>query len=74
MTMVAGHIVYENGQVKGVDERALRAEAREQAARRRADDLPPRQAAAQWLPFYRAMYLKAAGRNVGMQRWAAGTD
>jgi 5-methylthioadenosine/S-adenosylhomocysteine deaminase len=74
MTMVAGRIVCENGQVNGIDERALRAEAREHAERRLAADLPARQAAAQWLPFYRAMYLKAAGRNVGMQRWAGGTD
>ena len=74
MTMVAGRIVYEHGQVTTIDERALRAEARELAERRRAADAPALQAAAQWLPYYREMYLKAAGRDVGMQRWAGGAQ
>ena len=74
MTMVAGRIVYEHGQVTTIDERALRAEARELAERRRSADAPALQAAAQWLPYYREMYLKAAGRDVGMQRWAGGAQ
>jgi 5-methylthioadenosine/S-adenosylhomocysteine deaminase len=74
MTMVAGRIVYEHGQVNGIDERALRAEAREHAERRRVADVPALQAAAEWLPFYRQMYLKAAGRNVGLQRWVGGAQ
>jgi 5-methylthioadenosine/S-adenosylhomocysteine deaminase len=72
--MVAGRIVCENGAVNTIDERALRAEAREHAERRRAGDAPALQAAAEWLPFYREMYLKAAGRNVGMHRWAGGAE
>jgi cytosine/adenosine deaminase-related metal-dependent hydrolase len=72
MTMVAGRIVCENGQVNTIDERALRAEAREQAERRRAADAPALETAAEWLPYYREMYLKAAGRDVGMQRRAGG--
>jgi 5-methylthioadenosine/S-adenosylhomocysteine deaminase len=74
MTMVAGRIVYEHGQVTTIDERALRAEAREHAEQRRSADAPVLQAAAQWLPYYREMYLKAAGRDVGMQRWAGGAQ
>ncbi len=74
MTMVAGRIVVENGRVSGIDERALRAEARDHAARRRVADAPALQAAAQWLPFYREMYLKAADQKVGMQRWAGGVE
>jgi cytosine/adenosine deaminase-related metal-dependent hydrolase len=68
LTMVAGRIVYENGRVITLDERALRAEAREHAARSRAAGEPALRAAAQWLPFYREMYLKAAHQEVGMRR------
>jgi cytosine/adenosine deaminase-related metal-dependent hydrolase len=70
MTMVAGEIVYENGCVRGIDERAIRAEAREQAARLARDNRAANEQALQWLPFYRQMYLKAARRDVGMHRWA----
>ncbi len=75
MTMVAGEIVFENGQVRGIDERALRAEAREQSERLQREHRVVQQQAQQWLPFYRQMYLQAARRDVGMQRWAgdAGT-
>jgi 5-methylthioadenosine/S-adenosylhomocysteine deaminase len=69
MTMVAGRVVYENGAVIGVDERALRAEARELAAKRTAAVASEADSAARWLPFYREMYLKAAARDVHMQRW-----
>jgi 5-methylthioadenosine/S-adenosylhomocysteine deaminase len=69
MTMVAGRVVYENGKVTGLDERALRAEARDLAAKRGTENASETAGAAQWLPFYREMYLKAACRNVGMQRW-----
>ncbi|MDP8986378.1 MAG: amidohydrolase family protein [Pseudomonadota bacterium] len=69
MTMVAGRVVYENGAVVGIDERALRAEARDLAAKRAATDASEADSAARWLPFYRDMYLKAASRDVGMQRW-----
>jgi cytosine/adenosine deaminase-related metal-dependent hydrolase len=74
MTMVAGRIVCENGRVTTIDERALRAEAREHAEQRRAADVPALQTAAEWLPYYREMYLKAAGRDVGMQRRASGAQ
>ena len=70
MTMVAGEIVYENGRVRGIDERAIRAEAREQAVRLHRDNRAARELAQQWLPYYRQMYLKAARRDVGMRRWA----
>jgi 5-methylthioadenosine/S-adenosylhomocysteine deaminase len=70
MTMVAGEIVYENGRVRGVDERAIRTEAREQAVRLQRDNRAARELAQQWLPFYRQMYLMAARRDVGMCRWA----
>jgi 5-methylthioadenosine/S-adenosylhomocysteine deaminase len=74
MTMVAGRIVYEHGRVAGVDERALRAEARDLAERLRAQAEPARKAAAEWLPYYRQMYLKAARQNVGLERRAEGAE
>ncbi|MEJ1965046.1 MAG: amidohydrolase family protein [Gammaproteobacteria bacterium] len=69
MTMVAGRVVYEDGKVSGIDETALRAEARAIAARRAIAQASEIEGAAQWLPFYREMYMKAAARDVGMQRW-----
>jgi cytosine/adenosine deaminase-related metal-dependent hydrolase len=71
MTMVAGDIVYEQGEVTTVNERSLRAEAREHAERMRSLDARARRAAQEWLPFYRQMYLQAAGCDIGMRRWAA---
>ena len=69
MTMVAGRIVHENGSVVGVDEPALRAEARAIAAKRATAAAVDAAGATRWLPFYREMYMKAAARSVGMQRW-----
>ena len=69
MTLVAGRVVYDNGAVIGVDEKALRAEARDIAARRAVADASEADGAARWLPYYRDMYMKAAGRTVGLQRW-----
>ena len=64
LTMVAGRILFEDGRVLGVDEAALRAEAREIASRQRVDA----GSAAEWLPYYRQMYLKATARDVGLFR------
>ena len=64
LTMVAGRILFENGKVTGIDEAALRAEAREIAARTGTS----RGSAEEWLPYYREMYLKAAARDVGLVR------
>ena len=68
MTLVAGTVVYENGAVVGLDEAALRAEARAIAAKRALDGAEAA-GAARWLPHYRKMYMKAAARDVGLQRW-----
>lgn len=69
LTMVAGQIVVEDGKVTTVDEAALRAEAREHSARLAASKAAIDKAAADFLPFYRQMYLKAAAGRVGMNRW-----
>jgi 5-methylthioadenosine/S-adenosylhomocysteine deaminase len=68
LTMVAGRIVYEHGRVTAIDEAALRREAREQAAQLRTQHAAASAAASEWLPYYRQMYLRAAARDVGMQR------
>jgi 5-methylthioadenosine/S-adenosylhomocysteine deaminase len=68
MTMVAGRVVYENGVVAGLNEPALRAEARNLAAKRVAARASEADSAGRWLPFYREMHMKAATRDVGMQR------
>ena len=68
LTMVAGRVVYENNRVTGIDERLVRAEAREIAARARARMAGTE--AAEWLPYYRQMYLQAAQRDIGMNRRA----
>jgi 5-methylthioadenosine/S-adenosylhomocysteine deaminase len=69
MTMVAGKIVYEQDKVQGVDESALRREARELAAHQHGSAGAARAVAQEWLPYYREMYLRAAARDVGMERW-----
>jgi 5-methylthioadenosine/S-adenosylhomocysteine deaminase len=69
MTMVAGQIVVEDGRVMTVDEAALRAEARDYAKGFARNQAEVNRAAATLSPYYREMYLRAAGRNVGMNRW-----
>ena len=68
LTMVAGRIVFEAGQVTTVDEPALRSEARA-LFERRADLEAARRGADRWLPAYRAMVASASSRDVGIQRW-----
>ncbi len=69
LTMVAGRIVVEDGCVTTVDESSIRAEARAHAARFAANQDVVDQAAADLRPYYREMYLKAAQRQVEMDRW-----
>ena len=68
--MVAGRVVFENGRVTGIDEAALRREARAFAEAAHAEDARSEAAAALWLPYYREMYFKAAARDVGLRRCA----
>jgi 5-methylthioadenosine/S-adenosylhomocysteine deaminase len=68
-TMVAGRIVYDGARLTTVDERALRAEAREIFSGRKATLEGARREAARWLPYYEAMVAKAAARDVGFNRW-----
>lgn len=68
-TIVEGRVVFENGRVTTVDEKALRAEARELAAASRAAFARADAEARRLEPYYRQMYLQAAAREVGFTRW-----
>jgi len=68
-TIVAGRVVYEQGRVTAVDEAALRAEMRELMAAGRTQQQSAAREAARLEPYYRAMVLKAAAQDVGMNRW-----
>jgi hypothetical protein len=66
-TVVAGRVVHEGGRVTTVDEKALRAEARELMQDYRATLARAGSEADRLEPYYREMYLQASGR-VGLQR------
>ena len=68
MTIVNGRVVYENGRLTTVDERALRAEAREIASSQRPRMAEAEAAARRLDPFYRQMYLRASRQDVGLHR------
>lgn len=73
LTMVAGRVLVENGEVLSVDEAALKAEVRELARESRASLATTAQAAAALEPYYREMYLRAAHADIGLDRWVAPT-
>lgn len=70
MTIVDGRIVVENGKVLTVDEAALREQVRGYSDRLKSQLEEMTVSADRLAPYYREMYLKAAGRDVGMNRWA----
>ena len=67
-TIVAGRVVYEDGRVTTVDEKAIRAEARALMAGYRETLARAGREADRLAPYYREMYLQAAGRDVGLHR------
>lgn len=70
LTMVAGEVVCSEGRLLLVDEDAMKAEARMMMEGHRADLALAAADADRLHPHYRAMYLKAAAADVGMDRWA----
>jgi 5-methylthioadenosine/S-adenosylhomocysteine deaminase len=72
LTMVDGRVVAEGGRVTSVDEAALLAEARELFAARRPALRAAHTAADRFRPAYEEVVRRAAGRDVGMNRWAGG--
>jgi len=69
LTMVAGQVVYEDGKLLTVDEEAIKAEARALMEEYGKDLALAEDAAAELLPYYHEMYMRAAARDVGMNRW-----
>ncbi|MEZ5832958.1 MAG: amidohydrolase family protein [Dongiaceae bacterium] len=70
MTMIGGQVVYENGRIETIDEKAILAEARELIGEYRAEVTRAGAAARELEPYYREMYFRAAARDVGLNRWA----
>lgn len=70
LTMVAGRVVAERGRVLTVDEEAIMAEARELMSVFRKDLGRAAEAASELMPYYHEMYVRAAARDVGLNRWA----
>jgi cytosine/adenosine deaminase-related metal-dependent hydrolase len=68
-TIVAGRVVYEEGRITTVDEAALRAEMRELMVAGREQTERAAHEALRLEPYYRAMVLRAASEDVGMNRW-----
>jgi len=70
LTMVAGQVVMEDGKVLTVDEEDIKAEVREVMKEYRVEMAKIDEAANMLEPYYREMHMKAATRDVGMNRWA----
>jgi cytosine/adenosine deaminase-related metal-dependent hydrolase len=68
ITVVAGRVVYEDGRVTTLDEKALRAEARELMQGYGATLERTTREAQRLEPYYREMYFRAAAADVGMRR------
>jgi 5-methylthioadenosine/S-adenosylhomocysteine deaminase len=73
LTMVAGQVVVEDGQLLTVDEEALKAEVRALMVAYRQEIEKTGLDAARLEPYYREMYFQAAARDVGMNRWLGNT-
>jgi 5-methylthioadenosine/S-adenosylhomocysteine deaminase len=67
-TIVAGRVVFEDGRITTVDERALRAEMRELMRGYKAQLEQSGHEAQRLEPYYREMVLRAAAQDVGMNR------
>ena len=70
MTMIGGQIVYENGKITTIDEKAILEEARELIKEYRAEIERAASSARELEPYYKEMYFRAVGRDVGLNRWA----
>ncbi len=68
-TIVEGRVVFRDGRVTTVDEKALRAEARALADSAHGTFARAESEARRLEPYYRQMYLKTAAREVGFTRW-----
>lgn len=71
LTMVGGEVVVRDGVVLTANEEAVKIEARQLMNEHLAILEAAAENAAELEPFYREMYLRAAGNDVGLNRWAA---
>ena len=69
MTVVAGRVVFDRGEITTVNERALRDEMRELMLAGREQTQRAAEHAKRLEPYYREMVLQAASQDVGMNRW-----
>ncbi len=70
LTMVAGEVAMRDGVVFGVDEEAVKREARELAAEYASRVAAASGDARELEPYYRQMYFRAAAQDVGLERRA----
>ena len=68
LSMVAGEIAYEDGQLKTIDERAILREAAEVFQKKARDMAAADAAAARLLPHYQEMYNRAGAYELKMKR------
>ena len=69
MTMVAGQVIAENGNVLAVDEDAIKAEVRASMPAVQRELAATATAAERLEPYYPEMYRRAAATDVGFSRW-----
>lgn len=70
LTMVAGQVVFRDGRLLTLDEDDIKREARELAAQLARESGAAAAAAAELMPHYREMYLRAMSAPIGMERRA----
>ena len=70
MTMIAGKVVVEDGRLLTADEEAIRAEINATVPGFMETARKNTAYTARYEPYFREMYLKAAQRDVGFNRWA----
>lgn len=69
LTMVGGEILVEDGRLLTVDEAEIKREVRALVPEIKSYLAECSRQAEELLPYYRDMYLRAAERDVGLQRW-----
>lgn len=74
MTMVAGRIVAENGELLSVNEAGVRSDVRAAMSEYREVLARSHASATELAPYYREMYIRSLRHPVGMSRWIGGAD
>ncbi|MBT4888203.1 MAG: amidohydrolase family protein [Rhodospirillales bacterium] len=69
MTMVAGEVIFEDGVLLNVDEAAIKAEINQIVQGFMKEAREATSYATEYEPYFREMYLKAARKDMGFNRW-----